>query len=63
MTDDAPANDVAERDAHPLAYVVALAVYVALGFWLRSVVLNWIVGPLFLLIVLSVIPRLATRRR
>jgi hypothetical protein len=63
MTDEVPAHDVTERDAHPLAYVVALVVYVALGYWLRSAILNWIVGPLFLLIVLSVVPRLVRKRR
>jgi len=39
------------------AHVVALAVYVALGFLLRSWVLNWIVGPLFLVVVLHVVPK------
>ena len=41
-----------------LAYAVALAVYIGLGYLLRSVVLNWIVGPLFLLAVLHLLPRL-----
>ncbi len=49
------------------AYVVAFAGYVALGLLTKSWVLNWIVGPLFLVIVLHVVPkalrRLAGARR
>lgn len=37
-------------------YAVALATYVTAGFFFKSVLLNWLVGPLFLLIVLYVIP-------
>ncbi len=40
----------------PLAYVVAMATYVALGLVFRSAVLNWIVGPLYLLVALHVLP-------
>jgi hypothetical protein len=47
-------------DAPAAAYVVALASYVALGYVFRSVVLNWIVGPLFLVLVLYVAPRALT---
>lgn len=46
-----------------LAQAVALAVYIALGYFLKSVVLNWIVGPLFLVMVLHVVPRAFRRRR
>jgi hypothetical protein len=42
----------------PWHYVLAFVVYVALGVLTRSVVLNWIVGPLFLLLALYVVPRL-----
>jgi len=45
------------EDAPPVAYVAALVVYVALGYLLGSVVLNWIVGPLFLLLVLHLVPK------
>jgi hypothetical protein len=45
----------------PWGYLTALVVYVALGLVLRSVVLNWIVGPLFLLLTLYLLP-LAVRR-
>lgn len=38
-------------------YVVAFIVYVALGLLFKSLFLNWIVGPLFLLIVLELAPR------
>ena len=44
-------------------YVVAFVVYVALGLVVKSAVLNWLVGPLFLVVVLDVVPRLATRFR
>jgi len=56
-------EQVAPAVAPPLvAYVAVLVVYVALGYLLRSVVLNWIVGPLFLLAVLHLVPRLVGRR-
>jgi hypothetical protein len=38
-------------------FAIALVVYVALGLATKSFVLNWIVGPLFLLIVLDLLPR------
>jgi hypothetical protein len=40
-----------------VAWVVLLAVYVALGLVFRSAVLNWIVGPLFPLVFLYLLPR------
>jgi hypothetical protein len=50
--------DVPEpEDAPAAAYVAAFVVYVVLGYFLKSVVLNWIVGPLFLLLVLYVVPK------
>ena len=45
-----------------LAYVAALVLYIALGFFFRSVVLNWIVGPLFPLLGLYLLPRLVRSR-
>ena len=39
------------------AYVAAFLAYVALGLLTRSVVLNWIVGPLFPLLALYLVPR------
>jgi len=39
-------------------YATALVVYVTAGFFLKSVLLNWLVGPLFLLIVLYIVPTL-----
>jgi hypothetical protein len=47
----------------PLAWVVLLAVYIVLGVMVKSVVLNWIVGPLFPLLVFYVVPRLLGRAR
>jgi hypothetical protein len=44
-------------------YAAALALYVALGLTTKSVVLNWIVGPLFPLLVLHLIPSLWRRLR
>jgi uncharacterized membrane protein len=37
-------------------YLAALTVYVGLSLWLKVALLNWIIGPLFPLIVLYVIP-------
>jgi hypothetical protein len=54
-----PAPDVAGPDPGPWLYVLAFVVYVVLGLLTRSVVLNWIVGPLFPLLFLYVVPRLA----
>jgi len=49
--------------APPLAaYLAALAVYLVLGYVFRSVVLNWIIGPLFLVVTLHVLPRLLRYR-
>jgi hypothetical protein len=45
----------------PIWYGVALVVYVALGIFTKTVVLNWIIGPLFLLLVLYLIPTLVRR--
>jgi hypothetical protein len=39
-------------------YALAVVVYIALGVTLRSVVLNWIVGPLFPFLVVYLVPRL-----
>ena len=51
------------RDASPAAYVAALVVYVVLGYFLKSAILNWIVGPLWLVLVLHVLPKALGRRR
>ena len=50
------------RDLPAAAYLAALVAYVVLGLFVTSGVLNWIVGPLFLLVTLDVGPR-ALRRR
>ena len=41
----------------PWQYGLAFVVYVALGLVTRSVVLNWVIGPLFLLLTLYLLPR------
>ena len=41
----------------PWQYALALVVFVALGLLTRSIVLNWIVGPLFPLLALYLVPR------
>lgn len=43
-------------------YAVALGAYIAAGFFLKSAVLNWIVGPLFPLAVFYAVPALLRRR-
>jgi hypothetical protein len=45
-----------------LAWAGAFVAYVALGYWTKGLVLNWIVGPLFPLLVLVVVPRALGRR-
>jgi hypothetical protein len=42
-------------------YAAALVGYVVTGSFLKSVLLNWLVGPLFLLIVLYLVPTLVRR--
>jgi hypothetical protein len=47
------------------AYIASFAIYVVLGLIVKSTVLNWIIGPLWLLITLYLAPglwRLITRR-
>ena len=46
-----------------VAFVVALVVYIALGLVLKSAVLNWIVGPLFPLFALYLLPAAVRRLR
>lgn len=59
-----PPGEVAPPDDLPAAvYAFAFAAYVALGYVLKSVVLNWLVGPLFLVVVLYVVPSSLVRVR
>ena len=51
------------KDLPGLVYGLAFVAYVGLGYVLKSAVLNWLVGPLFLLIVLHVVPRALARAR
>lgn len=54
---------VVEEAIPPGAYVGAFLLYVVLGYFLKSIVLNWIVGPLFLVLVLHALPALFRRVR
>ncbi|HEY8060450.1 MAG TPA: hypothetical protein VID94_16920 [Acidimicrobiales bacterium] len=40
-----------------LPFTIALVIYVILGVTVKSWVLNWVIGPLFLLLTLDVLPR------
>ena len=56
-------RNLVDEPVPPLAYVGALALYVVLGYFLKSIVLNWIVGPLFLVVVLYAVPASVRRIR
>lgn len=43
------------------AWVLTFVSYVFLGYHLKSIVLNWIVGPLYPLLVMYLIPNLVRR--
>jgi hypothetical protein len=43
-------------------FVVVFVIYVTLGVMGRTFLLNWIIGPLFLLITLELIPRVLGRK-
>jgi hypothetical protein len=45
-----------------LPFVVVFVIYVVLGVTTKTYFLNWIIGPLFLLITLELIPRLFGRK-
>ncbi|WP_026874458.1 hypothetical protein [Jiangella gansuensis] len=40
-------------------YAFALVTYVAAGYFYKPVLMNWTLGPLFLLVVLYVVPTVA----
>ena len=63
MSPASPTGPPAPEPWPAWAYGVALVAYVALGYLTKSWVLNWIVGPLFLVLVLSVVPRGMRRLR
>ena len=42
---------------------MTLAVYIVLGVAFKSVVLNWIIGPLWLVLTLFVVPNLVRAAR
>ena len=47
----------------PSWFVASFALYVTLGLLFKSAVLNWIVGPLWLVLTLWLLPALARRAR
>ena len=44
-------------------FVASFALYVTLGVLFKSTVLNWVVGPLWLVLTLWLVPALARRVR
>lgn len=53
----APAPAPREGSETAVRYAAALILYIAIGYFTKSAVLNWIVGPLFPLLVLYLLPR------
>lgn len=51
------------RHEEALLYAVAAVVYIVLGVFLKTVILNWVVGPLFPLLVVYLIPTWVRRWR
>jgi hypothetical protein len=65
MTTDRPELSRDRAAPGPAAYSLAFVSYVALGLWTNGLVLNWVVGPLYLVVVLYAVPqayRAFTRR-
>ena len=58
----AKAGPDGEPRSHLLLYAVAAASYVGVGIFEKGI-LNWVMGPLWLLAVLALGLRLAVRRR
>ena len=58
-----PVEPTADERGMWWRYALALVGFVALGWATKSVVLNWIIGPLFPLLVLYVIPSFWRRVR
>lgn len=50
------------RHEEAILYAVAAVVYAALGLRYTTLVLNWIVGPLFPVLVIWLVPHLGRRR-
>lgn len=57
----ANAKPVGERRRHLALYVFAAVSYIGVGVLEKSL-LNWVVGPLWLLVVLAIGDRLLSRR-
>jgi hypothetical protein len=63
MTDRADVPAAGRPDIDIAWYGVALVLYIVAGYFMKSAVLNWIVGPLFPLVVLYFVPRLLRRQK
>lgn len=46
-----------------MAWIALLAIYVVLGLVVKSAVLNWIVGPIFPLVCLYLLPKVFGRAK
>ena len=55
MAESLVEDDGSDRNAL-LWFLLALALYVVLGLFAKSLLLNWVVGPLFPLVVIGILP-------
>jgi hypothetical protein len=46
-----------------LRYALAIVTYIPLGVFVRTAVLNWIIGPLYFVMVVSTVPRLLAGKK
>jgi hypothetical protein len=51
-----PAGSLWARHEQFFLYAIAAVTYITLGVFLQTFVLNWVVGPLYLLLVVWIIP-------
>lgn len=49
-----------EEIAH---YGIAAIIYIALGVWLQDLVLNWVFGPIYIIVWMWIMPPLVNRVR
>ena len=62
MPESAPDENVDPR-AERIAYAVAIVGLIGIGVFVRTPILNWIVGPAFVVTVVVVLTPLLSRRR
>lgn len=58
-----PAPDEVDERAERLAYAVAVVGLIVIGIFVRTPLLNWIVGPAFVVTVVVVLTPWLSRRR